>query len=153
MILHHYPDKNYREKLLRYLKIWLLVGFLLGLILLVYAMTGGTDKAEAKKRPSFNEIIEYTQDVGRCVKTLKGLRWDSNTEPDLAYYNVYRGELDNKNLIDWKFLGNTEHTQESIIYYKLGKDDRKNFFFYRVTAIDLSGLESKPSEVFSCLNQ
>lgn len=151
MLLHPYPDKNYRAKVFRYLKIWLLLGLLLSVFGIMYAVLGEA-KAEARKL-SLNNIMEYTKDVAKCVRKIQGISWDSNQEPNLAYYNVYRGEADTKEILEWSFLGNTEHTKEKRLFFKLGRDDRKKIYAYRVTAVDIHGTESEPSKIISCLKQ
>ena len=150
MLLHPYPDKNYVAKFIRYLKIWLLIGFLLGLFTMIYIILTPGAEVEAKKL-SFNDIMGYTKEVARCLRNINSISWDSNQEPDLAYYNVYRGKLDKKELIEWTFLGNTEQSNDKRLSYQLGKEDRQNLYFYRVTAVDISGIESKPSKSISCL--
>jgi hypothetical protein len=65
--------------------------------------------------------------------------WDPNSETDLAGYNVYHGEIGS---------GVTNKTEAGNQTFAgvAGLEEGKSYFFF-VTAFNLAGLESEPSEV------
>jgi fibronectin type 3 domain-containing protein len=66
------------------------------------------------------------------------LIWNANREPDLAGYNVYRREDGKPSQQINKDLVRTPIYRDSAI-------EVQRHYFYQVTAVDLSGNESKPS--------
>jgi len=71
------------------------------------------------------------------------LEWDSNTEPDMSHYNIYRSDDDGNT---WVLVGQTPHTgagKETFVDEAIPDGDYR----WRVTAVDLDGLESGPSNV------
>jgi hypothetical protein len=67
------------------------------------------------------------------------LVWDANTEPDLAGYNVYRREGEGP------FQKVTAEPLRTPIYRDSAASEAKSYV-YHVTALDVSGNESSPSE-------
>jgi len=66
------------------------------------------------------------------------LIWNANREPDLAGYKVYRREAGKPfQLINKELLRAPVYRDSSV--------EPQRYYFYQVTAIDLSGNESKPS--------
>jgi len=62
------------------------------------------------------------------------LSWDANSEKDIAFYNIYRGESGDGSYDYYVKLNETTFVDEI-------EDDGKNYF-YVVTAVDEDGLES-----------
>jgi fibronectin type 3 domain-containing protein len=67
------------------------------------------------------------------------IRWDMNTETDIASYRVYRS--DNPN------AGFTRVDMELITGISFPDPNYRPGFYYRVTAVDESGNESDPSAI------
>ena len=68
------------------------------------------------------------------------LFWQSNTEPDLYGYNVYRS-TDSVNFMAINFTSNNYYVDDSLNY--------NTTYYYRITAINLGNKESLPSNIVS----
>lgn len=86
--------------------------------------------------------------IGMCVATANAatdvtLAWDSNSESDMSHYKMYRSDDGG---ISWIMVGQIPHvgTGEEIFLDVAVPDGSYN---WRVTAVDLTGLESGPSNV------
>ena len=87
--------------------------------------------------------------LGFCMSNLAEaatdvtLAWDSNTESDMSHYKMYRSDDGGTS---WIMVGNIPHigTGEETFLDAAVPDGSYN---WRVTAVDLTGLESGPSNV------
>ncbi len=69
-----------------------------------------------------------------------GLFWQSNSEPDLYGYNIYRS-TDSLHFSAINFTSNNYYVDDSLNY--------NTIYYYRVTAINLGNKESLPSNIVS----
>jgi hypothetical protein len=67
------------------------------------------------------------------------LEWNPSPDPDIASYNVYYGDLEANDLTVAR-LGNVNAIE------LIGLDPARTYFIY-VTAVNLAGLESEPSNI------
>ncbi len=73
--------------------------------------------------------------IGRDKRVL--LSWESNNEPDLAGYRIYRSDTP---LTGYSQVAETELTEMDDLSVETGRQ-----YYFRVTAMDLAGNESDPS--------
>ena len=84
--------------------------------------------------------------LGTCMafaNTDVTLAWDSNTESDMSHYKMYRSDDGG---ISWIMVGQIPHigTGEETF---MDENVPDGSYKWRVTAVDLTGLESGPSNV------
>ena len=81
------------------------------------------------------------------------ITWTENIEPDMkgGYYKVYKADNNNGKPLDFKFIKKFEAFESDgkpNTKWKDTKIDKTKKYFYRITAIDNTGLESVPSDFY-----
>jgi endoglucanase len=80
------------------------------------------------------------------INAIVSLFWPSNSEPDLAGYNIYRSEDESLPPEQWLKLTPRLHTPTTF------RDDKVQVgkkYYYQLTAVDTSGNESARSVTIS----
>jgi len=116
-----------------------------------YYITVVKDKKESK--PSIKKLVSV-RDVTPPVTpknfkivTKPGkfvMSWDSVKQKDLLGYRVYRTMDDNN--AQWEMI-NKEIIKETTFVHNVPKTLSRNFYFYKITAVDKNFNESSPSKI------
>lgn len=90
--------------------------------------------------------VAFVLIAGFCVAfaaTDVTLEWDSNTEADMSYYQIYRSDDGGTT---WIMIGQSTHTGDGTETF-LDEAVPDGSYKWYVTAVDLSGNESLPSNI------
>jgi len=95
--------------------------------------------------------IELGIDSDNNTKSGIVLTWYSNSENDLAGYNIYRGQQSNGTAIQYEHLTEIDIFQKfeyDTLYFDINASDNVTYFYY-IEAEDLAGNKSSPSDTIS----
>ncbi len=95
--------------------------------------------------------IELGIDSDNNTKSGIVLMWYSNSENDLAGYNIYRGQQSNGTAIQYEHLTEIDIFQKfeyDTLYFDINVSDNVTYFYY-IEAEDLAGNKSSPSDTIS----
>jgi len=70
--------------------------------------------------------------------------WDKSSNPEAAYFNIYREGL--CNVYDFGIVGSTDYDSLSVFYDTVVNSDTRSWRYY-VTCVDTCGFESYPSDI------
>ena len=127
------------------------------MLLFSYSCDVPTEDSDAPEKPIWVEKSQSDDrkelgiDSDNTIKSGIVLMWYSNSENDLAGYNIYRGQQSNGTTIQYEYLTEIDIFQKfeyDTLYFDTSVSNYINYFFY-IEAKDLAGNKSIPSDTIS----
>jgi hypothetical protein len=148
--LNRYPDRNYKEKFVRWAKT---VGYAMLLVIMfltIYFALGGTQSHGGTR----GKIQAKFKAIKQCVRNSDALVWTPSTDPAfISHYLIYANQRSGRINSAKDLEGRTPIGKTKGLQFNLTGKYRKRLYFYTVQAVSFGGLKSTPAKPISCLQK
>jgi hypothetical protein len=146
--MRKYPDRSYKEKIIRIAKGWAWATFLIICLTLIWALLGAPVSYGGKAAKRATAVM-------KCIKNSDALIWKPSTNPDfISHYEVYAAKRRRPLLTKARLARLTPIVTTKALTTVLPKQYRRNrLYFFTVQAVSYGGIKSRPATPVSCLQK